>query len=213
MRVDGGFGPVLDGAGVPWARCSPGGLVAAAGRRSVWYPSPACPADPDHGLQDCIDSVTDGSTVILTNEINQDNGAHITKSLTLKASSRSLPPVLTYISVSYDAANSPSAMDITVQDIRVRFLAKVDLGGGSGHRVAAFAAESARAVPNAQGVEVATTVPASVTIEGSYIRRATGMATEALGLVASDPRGKVDFRVTGSRITSHRDPTPGKASA
>ena len=67
--------------------------VSAGGLSRSAIPRIDCPEEGDHGLQDCIDSLASGSTIILVDEII-DESASITKGLTLRALDRSLQPVL-----------------------------------------------------------------------------------------------------------------------
>jgi hypothetical protein len=176
--------------------------VVAGGPVTVHYPSASegCPLDDTAGLQDCIDSVEAGSTVILTQEINGDNDALIKKSLTLKASNPSLHPVLAGISIQANEF-TPPVLDVTVQDIHVQAVVMINFEDGSGHKVLLRRLEVGKGEPDPQGISVSTSVPASVTIESSYIRATSSGA--ALGLYATDPDGDVRFRVIGNRITQH----------
>ena len=94
------------------------GLVAAA-PVTVEYPSTECPDTGDEGLQQCIDGVDPGSTVILNTEIIEE-GASITKSLTLRGIDRDIMPVLTGIGIGSPATGS---VRITLEDVRLRFRA------------------------------------------------------------------------------------------
>ena len=61
------------------------------------------------------------------------------------------------------------------------------LPDGSGHQVRLRRLEVGKGESNPQGIKVYAAVPASVTIESSYIRRAGSGGGAALGLRGSRP--------------------------
>lgn len=187
-----------------------GGAIAGGGPSTVHYPDPVeCPPNGDHGLQDCIDSVDSGSTIILTTEVI-DEGALISKSLTLRPTNRSLRPKLLGVGVSVEESTGPvPAIDVTVQDLRLTFPPMVQLSAGSGHSVTIRRIEVGKGVLFPEGMTLATSVPASITLEDSFVRMHQEDASEVLTLFANDPRGLVRFRVVGNHITARGDPESG----
>lgn len=177
------------------------GAPVAAAPVTVEYPSVACPDTGDEGLQQCIDGVDPGSTVILTSEVI-DEGALIAKSLTLRAADRSLQPVLLGIVIS---APSTGAAKIIVQDIRLSLTLRVVLSTGSGHSVTIQRVDIGRDFASPRGMSVQTSVPASIAIENSIIRSDQEDEREVLGLFAENPIGLVRFSIVGNRITAQGD--------
>ncbi len=197
---------VLAAAGLGAA---PSSTVLAAETYS--YPSVACPLNADRGLQDCIDAAGPGDTIVLTNEINPDGAVTIERSLTLRATSRSLRPVLPHIVIRSDG----SVVDVTVQDVRVTDRVQVGFGtASSGHSVTLRRIEVGREGMNADGVSFDSQTAASLTIEGSFIRVAhSGAQDDALRVFAEDPDGPVTVRIVGSRITARGNPESGSGIA
>lgn len=186
-----------------------GGLLtvapAAAAAITVRYPDGPGDCASPHTLQECIDSVDAGSTVIITSQvIDGGMSASINKSLTLRASSRSLKPELRGVSVYI----STGTAKVTVQDLRFQTLAQVRLMGGSGHEVVLRRLEVGKGSTNSRGMEVTSRVRSSITIQDSYLR-STDHQDEALSLVAEASSGTVDFRVVGNRITGRGNPDSG----
>ncbi len=181
--------------------------VAAGGPETVQFPSTACPDNGADMLQACIDSVASGSTVILTSEINDGERALIDKSLTLRAVDRSLRPMLDSVVVQLNSL-SPSSVYVTVQDIRIPYLVRVNLARGSGHHVLLQRLEVGKGAPNTRAVEIATSVPASISVESSYIRGDDNQG-DALNMFAGDPDGPVVFRAIGNRINLHGNALSG----
>ena len=181
--------------------------VAAAAPVTVEYPSTECPDTGDEGLQQCIDGVDPGSTVILNTEIIEE-GASITKSLTLRGIDRDLMPVLTGIGIGSPATGSAR---ITLEDVRLRFGALVRLISGSGHVVAIRRVDVGRPpiTLNPRGINVQADVPASITIENSIIRSDQEDQVAALPLFTQNAKGQVNFRVVGNRITAAGDTQSG----
>jgi hypothetical protein len=174
---------------------------AAAAPVTVNYPSSGCPVAGDHGLQDCIDGVDPGSTVILTTEII-DEAAFINKSLTLRAVDRTLQPVLLGVGI-----NSPStgAAKIVVQDIRLSLTILVNLTTGSGHSVTIQRVDIGRGAPGPRGIIVQSDVPATIAIENSFIRSDQENEASVLTLATQNSSGLVHYRVVGNKITAHGD--------
>ncbi len=174
------------------------------------YPSASCPTNGNHGLQDCIDAAAPGDTIVMTSQINPDGVISIGKSLTLRASSRSLGPTLPYISI----FSSGGAVDVTVQDIRVERKVRVNFNAtASGHLVTLRRLEVGKGTSNADGVSFDTQAPASFVLEQSYVRAAGSNQGEALHLFAEDPDGRVDIRVVGNRLSDHGNPQSGSGIA
>jgi Ca2+-binding RTX toxin-like protein len=182
------------------------GPVSAGGPVTVQYPSSECPDTGDDGLQQCIDSLEAGSTVVLASEI-LDEAVEITKDLTLRAVDRSLQPRLTKLSIR-TADTDP--LRVTVQDTRFTDYARVSLSQGTGHDVRLRRLEIGKG-DGSRGVEITTQVPASVTVEGSYIGSDEDDQDNALFMFAEDPDGPVIFRAIGNRISlrGHPDSASG----
>ena len=179
------------------------GPASAGGPTTVSYPGDCLDTD-GHDLQECINSVDPGSTVVLTSEIINEV-AVITKDLTLRATDRSLQPLLTYLLVQ-TAELDP--LQVIVQDIRFSLGVRVNLTQGENHDVRLRRLEVGKGAPNTRGVEIATQVPATVTVEGSYIR-SDDRQGDALNMFAEDPDGPVVFRAIGNRINLHGNANSG----
>ncbi|MCY7419202.1 MAG: hypothetical protein LH650_12045 [Chloroflexi bacterium] len=172
---------------------------------TVHYPDVVeCPDTGDEGLQQCINSVFPGSTVVLTSEII-DEVAVITKDLTLRATDRSLQPLLTYLLVRTEGVDP---LQVIVQDIRFSLGVRVNLTQGENHDVRLRRLEVGKGAPNTRGVEIATSVPASITVENSYIR-GDDRQGDALGMIVDDPDGAVTFRAIANRVNQHGNPVSG----
>ncbi len=179
---------------------APPSVLAAS---TIKYPSAACPINGDHGLQDCIDGAAAGDTIVLTSEINPDGAVSINKSLTLRATDRSLQPQLPFIGIGSGGA----PVDVTVQDVRVRSWVRVVFATTpGGHKVTLRRLSVGRDDPNSNGITFDTQSPASLTIEGSYVRNRGGSGDEALHLFAEDPDGLVEIRLIGNRLTTRGNP-------
>lgn len=186
-----------------------GGLLtvvpAAAAPTTVRYPTGSGDCASPHTLQECIDSVDAGSTVIITsNALPADAVASIDKSLTLKASSRSLQPELVAVSVGVATGTAK----VTIEDIKVQVAVEVDLFGGSGHEVTLRRLQVGKGATNTRGIAVTASVPSSVTLQDSYMR-STDNQGDALNLFADAPSGLVTFRAVGNRITGRGNPDSG----
>jgi len=178
---------------------------AAAAPTTVRYPDGPGDCASPHTIQECIDSVDAGSTVIVTSEILPgDTSVTIEKSLTLRASSSSRPPHLSFLSI----AAGTGSVNVTVQDFKVAFGSRVHLYGGTDHVVKLRRLEVGKGESNARGVEVQSTVRASFAIQDSYVR-STDDQGDALTLFANAPSGLVEFRVVGNRITGRGNSDSG----
>jgi hypothetical protein len=178
---------------------------AAAAPVTVNYPSTNCPVAGDHGLQDCIDGVDPGSTVILTSEIINEP-ALIDKSLTLRAVDRTLQPILLGIGIT---SPTTGAAKIVVQDIRLSLVMVVNLTTGSGHSVTIQRVDIGKGVAGPRGMQVQADVPSSITIENSVIRSDQEDQQDVLNLATQNSPGPVNFRVIGNKITAHGDTESG----
>lgn len=178
----------------------PAAVLAAA----TWhYPSDECPTSGDHGLQDCIDAAGSGDTIVLTNEVTPDGGVTIAKSLTLRAASPSLRPVLRSISI----VNGSGPVKVTVEDVRVVNRLRVSFVTHPGSAVTLRRVEVGKGAVDPAGVSFDTQVAASFTLEQSYVRTGdSAVQDDALRLFADDPDGPVSIRVVGNRLTTHGNP-------
>lgn len=165
---------------------------------TVEYPSTECPDTGAEGLQDCIDAIDAGSTIVLVDEVI-DESAFITKSLTLKAIDRSLRPILGGISIGDGGPGS--TVKVVIQDIR--FSAGIiapNLTEGSGHEVTIRRVEVGRGSPSAFGIRVVAFVPVSLTVEDSFIR-SVSEEVDALTFYTDRSGGTGRFRAVGNTIT------------
>ncbi|MFN8518892.1 MAG: hypothetical protein U0667_05770 [Chloroflexota bacterium] len=178
---------------------------AVAAPSTVRYPDGPGDCASPHTIQECIDSVDAGSTVIVTSEILPGaTTVSIDKSLTLRASSASHQPHLSFL---YVAAGAGS-IAVTVQDFKVADEARVNLYGGADHVVKLRRLEVGKGEANARGIEVQSSVRSTITIQDSYVR-STDNQGNAVTLYADAPSGLVEFRVVGNRITGRGNADSG----
>ncbi len=177
------------------------GLTTAptlAAPTTVRYPSSECPDTGSKGLQECIDSVEGGSTIVLVDEVI-DEDAYVNKSLTLKATDRSLRPILGGVSIGDGGAGS--SVKVVVQDVRVTSgIYAPSITKGSDHEVTIRRVEVGKGSPSAYGIRFTAFVPMSLTVEDSYIR-STDDEVDALTFYTDRSGGKARFRAVGNTIT------------
>lgn len=179
---------------------------AAAAPTTVEYPTGPGDCASPHTLQECIDSVDAGSTVVITHQIieNGMSSAAIDKSLTLRASNRSLQPELLSVGIVLTSGDE----QVTVQDLKLNVGVRVIVSGGAGHEVTLRRLEVGKGVTYSRGIEVEASVRSTITVQDSFMRTDDSQ-DDALMLFAESPSGLVDFRVVGNRITGHNNPDSG----
>jgi Ca2+-binding RTX toxin-like protein len=175
--------------------------IAHAAPVTVEFPSSACPNVDEESLQRCINGVDPGSTVILTTEII-DEAALIDKSLTLRASDPTLRPRLFGVGITSPASG---AANITVEDVRLSLVLRINLSTGSGHKITIRRVDIGEDFVLPSGMEVQANVGATIAIENSIIRSDQEDGKDVLSLFTQNPTGPVRFRVVGNRITAHGD--------
>lgn len=178
---------------------------AAAAPVTVEYPSVDCPDTGTDGLQNCIDSVDAGSTVVLTAEIIDEDAA-IEKSLILRPTTPSLKPRLRRVGVRSSGSEPTIAV---IQDMRFSDSGVVSFVEGSGHSVIFRNIEMVEDQSDLEGIEITAFVPASITIENSVLRRNDEDQNAVINFFTQHASGTVRFRAVGNRITAKGDPNSG----
>lgn len=179
---------------------------AAAAPVTVEYPSLDCPDTGDEGLQECIDGIDPGSTVILTSEIIEE-GASIVKSLTVRAADRSLRPLLLGFLI---GAPANGKARVTIEDIRFSVGLIAMLDAGKGHSLTARRIDIGRhGLLDPRGIEFITSVPASFTLEDSIVHSDQDDQRDVIAISASDPEGRVRVRLVGNQISARGDTESG----
>ena len=175
------------------------GPVSAAMTYS--YPGPDCPAVGDHGLQDCVDNAAAGDTIVMTSQINPDAGVVIDKSLTLRATNRSLRPQLPIIGV-YDHGDNSTANHITLQDLVVGFGIFGNFDQASGHSLTIRRVHVGDGTGNTSGIVINATGHMDLTVEQSYART-TDHQRGSLEFYTTHATGTSHVRAVGNTFTQH----------
>lgn len=172
-------------------------VPAGAAPQTVRYPSVECPDTGATGLQDCVDGIGAGSTVVLADEV-VDEDVQIAKSLTLRGA-RGIRPMLGYILL--EDAGAGSSVRIDISDVRLRSgIIGTTFDQGSGHEVSIRRVEVGRGSGTASGIQVGSIVPTSLTVEDSYVR-SVQEEQPALYFHSARDGGRARFRAVRNRIT------------
>ncbi len=182
------------------AAVGPASIVdAALGPVTATYPSAGCPSDGTHDLQTCIDTVADGSTIQLAQDVI-DEFAFVTKSLTLEPAA-GFHPVMQHVTIE-DSGPASAAVHVTVRNIQLTDYISASFQYGSGHSVTIHGVQVGRNSASARGISLIAGVSASFLVEDSFVRSvATGV--DGIQLYSYNGVGTVLFRVVGNQITLH----------
>ncbi len=183
------------------------GLAAApsaAAPEVVRYPSTTCPDTGSKGLDECIDRVDAGSTIVLVDEVI-DEAIGIDKSLTLRSESRAHSSILSEIHIDEGAGT----LDLTIQDLRVRRRIRAEgIDTGSGHRVVIRRVDVGRDATNSEGIRFIASAPMTLVVEDSRIRT-TANQQSGIRFYSARDSGRSLFRAVGNRIDQVGNPSGG----
>lgn len=199
----------------PFALLASGALTAAvlvaapmpvASAATTWiYPSAACPITGNHGLQDCVDNAVAGDTIEIASEI-LDELVVVNKSLTVKPTSPSLQPQLTYVAVRDQNVAGLEDVDVTISGLRVTLGVEGYLQYGSIDHVTLRNLVVGQGSTSARGIVFGLSTPVDLDVEGSYIRT-TDSQRGSLEFYTTYTTGLPStFRAVGNQLTQHDAP-------
>jgi Ca2+-binding RTX toxin-like protein len=185
--------------------------TAAAAPTTWLYPSADCPINGDHGLQDCIDQAASGDTIVLQQEIIDEN-ALIDRSLTLEPDSPSLHPRLSYVAIQDRDLAGFRDIRVDVSGLRVTLGVNIFLRYGSLDHVRLRNLVVGKGADVTRGIVSYAGAPAVVDVERSYIRTTDHQRGSLEFYTAYTSGSPSRFRAVGNRITQHLAPNHDSGS-
>ena len=179
------------------AAAIPGTLPAAAGGPTTEH-FPACapiPATPS--LQECLDAVQTGSTIIIDTDDAADQLVFIQRPLTLTAAPGTRRPVGTVVITDNLASFT---FDVTLRGLTVRRSLGINLFEIAGSSVLLDDLVIGKVTDPLGGLDIEVTKPSSVTVRNTTVHGKAGDQRPAMAYVTEDVPGEASFRVEGSRV-------------
>lgn len=164
----------------------------SAGPPHVWMFPGDCPTAT---LQDCINGASPGDTIQIATDTPINEGAHIEKSLTLRAAAGFHPTIS--LGSSIDAPSG--AIAVVIRDIAFGRGVEADFSAGSGHSVTLRHVRVVDPTSNGFGILLFASVPASFQVIGSSVD-INAAQTPRISMQASHASGDVSFRIIGNHL-------------